>query len=141
MYLCFLQLTSGFMDFFFFSSRRRHTRLTCDWSSDVCSSDLHRTRMVEGTLGSHHKEGSRKMSKHSMICAGIDTGKRKLDVALDGRAERLQVDNSPDGHRALSVWLRERRVKRIGIEASGGYEQLVVAHLRRDKFQVVMLQP
>src|SRR5690242_5226851 len=25
--------------FFFFSSRRRHTRLTCDWSSDVCSSD------------------------------------------------------------------------------------------------------
>src|SRR4051812_50140060 len=28
----------GFL--FFFSSRRRHTRLTCDWSSDVCSSDL-----------------------------------------------------------------------------------------------------
>src|SRR4051812_50194295 len=28
--------------FFFFSSRRRHTRLTCDWSSDVCSSDLAR---------------------------------------------------------------------------------------------------
>src|SRR5260370_6324604 len=25
---------------FFFSSRRRHTRLKCDWSSDVCSSDL-----------------------------------------------------------------------------------------------------
>src|SRR5438477_3474045 len=29
---------------FFFSSRRRHTRLTCDWSSDVCSSDLARVR-------------------------------------------------------------------------------------------------
>src|SRR5690242_21251029 len=27
---------------YFFSSRRRHTRLTCDWSSDVCSSDLAR---------------------------------------------------------------------------------------------------
>src|SRR5689334_23443238 len=27
---------------FFFSSRRRHTRWNCDWSSDVCSSDLHR---------------------------------------------------------------------------------------------------
>src|SRR5947207_10554920 len=26
---------------FFFSSRRRHTRSLCDWSSDVCSSDLH----------------------------------------------------------------------------------------------------
>src|SRR2546427_6838030 len=28
------------MVFFFFSSRRRHTRFDCDWSSDVCSSDL-----------------------------------------------------------------------------------------------------
>src|SRR5256886_7086857 len=28
--------------FFFFSSRRRHTRFDCDWSSDVCSSDLFR---------------------------------------------------------------------------------------------------
>src|SRR2546427_5480739 len=28
------------MSFFFFSSRRRHTRFDCDWSSDVCSSDL-----------------------------------------------------------------------------------------------------
>src|SRR5256886_6021360 len=27
-------------DSFFFSSRRRHTRFDCDWSSDVCSSDL-----------------------------------------------------------------------------------------------------
>src|SRR3989475_10468813 len=26
--------------YFFFSSRRRHTRFDCDWSSDVCSSDL-----------------------------------------------------------------------------------------------------
>src|SRR2546430_11117097 len=28
------------LHFFFFSSRRRHTRFDCDWSSDVCSSDL-----------------------------------------------------------------------------------------------------
>src|SRR5256886_13105232 len=28
------------VSFFFFSSRRRHTRFDCDWSSDVCSSDL-----------------------------------------------------------------------------------------------------
>src|SRR5256886_8065477 len=27
---------------FFFSSRRRHTRFDCDWSSDVCSSDLYK---------------------------------------------------------------------------------------------------
>src|SRR2546427_7582482 len=30
-----------FPETFFFSSRRRHTRFDCDWSSDVCSSDLH----------------------------------------------------------------------------------------------------
>src|SRR5260370_40588234 len=30
----------GCITFFFFSSRRRHTRFKCDWSSDVCSSDL-----------------------------------------------------------------------------------------------------
>src|SRR5690606_40295187 len=30
-----------FAHFFFFSSRRRHTRFSRDWSSDVCSSDLH----------------------------------------------------------------------------------------------------
>src|SRR5260370_23032005 len=35
-------LRSGWKDegYFFFSSRRRHTRFKCDWSSDVCSSDL-----------------------------------------------------------------------------------------------------
>src|SRR5689334_1420878 len=31
---------------FFFSSRRRHTRWNCDWSSDVCSSDLERVRRL-----------------------------------------------------------------------------------------------
>src|SRR5256886_4158951 len=32
---------------FFFSSRRRHTRFDCDWSSDVCSSDLVNVRVAE----------------------------------------------------------------------------------------------
>src|SRR5216684_7826455 len=37
------------MIFFFFSSRRRHTRCSRDWSSDVCSSDLNSPRdVVEG---------------------------------------------------------------------------------------------
>src|SRR6266568_6136846 len=33
--------------FFFFSSRRRHTRWNCDWSSDVCSSDLRHSSLYE----------------------------------------------------------------------------------------------
>src|SRR3972149_3933982 len=35
-----MRLCVSFLFFFFFSSRRRHTRFDCDWSSDVCSSDL-----------------------------------------------------------------------------------------------------
>src|SRR2546426_1416973 len=40
MLACNIQLTFSTFLFFFFSSRRRHTRLQGDWSSDVCSSDL-----------------------------------------------------------------------------------------------------
>src|SRR5205085_5723345 len=36
----FISLFLCLFFFFFFSSRRRHTRFDCDWSSDVCSSDL-----------------------------------------------------------------------------------------------------
>src|SRR2546430_12441791 len=35
---------------FFFSSRRRHTRFDCDWSSDVCSSDLPVAAVVPGAI-------------------------------------------------------------------------------------------
>src|SRR5256886_15042898 len=35
---------------FFFSSRRRHTRFDCDWSSDVCSSDLMPRGMPQGEV-------------------------------------------------------------------------------------------
>lgn len=81
------------------------------------------------------------MSKHNTVCAGIDTGKRKLDVALDGSTARLQVDNTPEGHARLSTWLRHHGVERVGIEATGGYEQGIVAKLRRDGFVVVVFQP
>src|SRR5207237_2714968 len=40
---------------FFFSSRRRHTRFKCDWSSDVCSSDL--TAALERAGGDLEVEG------------------------------------------------------------------------------------
>ena len=81
------------------------------------------------------------MSNHNTGCAGIDTGKHKLDIASDGSAERLQVDNNSEGHRTLSAWLRQRQVERIGIEASGGYEQAVVSSLRADGFVVIVFQP
>src|SRR5947207_6824796 len=81
------------------------------------------------------------MAKRITICAGIDTGKRKLDVAIDGNGEQLQVENTAEGHKVLLEWLQRHKVKRIGIEASGGYEQPVVAALRRKRFVVVVFQP
>src|SRR5690606_40843124 len=39
----------GMCDFFFFSSRRRHTRFSRDWSSDVCSSDLGTLHVLDTT--------------------------------------------------------------------------------------------
>src|SRR5207237_1488188 len=39
---------------FFFSSRRRHTRFKCDWSSDVCSSDLTLCSMGEFAQAQSH---------------------------------------------------------------------------------------
>ena len=71
------------------------------------------------------------MAKRITVCAGIDTGKRKLDVAIDGNGEPLQVENTAEGHKVLVEWLQRHKVKRIWIEASGGYEQPVVVALRR----------
>src|SRR3979411_2446107 len=81
------------------------------------------------------------MAKHITICAGIDTGKSKLDVAVEGSREQLQVENTSEGHAVLLAWLRRHRVKRVGIEASGGYEQPVVAELRRKRVGGVGFQP
>src|SRR2546426_8867177 len=51
---------------FFFSSRRRHTRLQGDWSSDVCSSDLVRDGAVtQLTLSTASMKLSVLVSTHS----------------------------------------------------------------------------
>src|SRR5437016_8113668 len=52
-----------YLDFFFFSSRRRHTRLVSDWSSDVCSSDLVNRRKSCSTSS----RPSRKRRKRSSV--------------------------------------------------------------------------
>src|SRR5260370_29551340 len=52
-YLCSLLIFS----FFFFSSRRRHTRFKCDWSSDVCSSDLTYLDGIDGPEASALRKG------------------------------------------------------------------------------------
>src|SRR2546430_16461981 len=66
--------------FFFFSSRRRHTRFDCDWSSDVCSSDLpsngirraHIPHSVKMSLRGHDRNCAHSRGHHwpSAACAG-----------------------------------------------------------------------
>lgn len=81
------------------------------------------------------------MAKYSTRAAGIDTGKRKLDIALSCGDDVLQVTNGESGYRELCDWLRRHKIKRVGIEASGGYERGVVSWLRGRCFVVVVLQP
>jgi transposase len=81
------------------------------------------------------------MGKSITICAGIDTGKYKLDIAIDCTDDPLQVENTAEGHQALVKWLKDREVTRVGIEASGGYERAVVALLRSKSFEVIVFQP
>src|SRR2546430_10568997 len=66
---------------FFFSSRRRHTRFDCDWSSDVCSSDLQDRAVVAGieqVLGA---------LQQTLTEAAVAL-RRQLEVAGQQRAQR-----------------------------------------------------
>src|SRR5215217_9618433 len=63
--------------FFFFSSRRRHTRYWRDWSSDVCSSDLHVLDDALVVLADHKAGEGRE-----------DAGRDHLQVGERPRSER-----------------------------------------------------
>src|SRR2546430_11013419 len=70
--------------FFFFSSRRRHTRFDCDWSSDVCSSDLGGTggKMFVQNQGGQWREVSQSTFHDLTDIAFI--GNRGVAVGLNG---------------------------------------------------------
>src|SRR2546430_4612869 len=72
--------------FFFFSSRRRHTRFDCDWSSDVCSSDLE-TVVLLGTNGN----GKSTLIKCVLGIVRPDAGEIFLEV--DG--QRIDLVGKP----------------------------------------------
>src|SRR4051812_50023137 len=65
---------------FFFSSRRRHTRLTCDWSSDVCSSDL---------PGPGH--GDREQSLASGLAERAEVGEHPSEIGRASCRERVEI--------------------------------------------------
>src|SRR5438034_1550243 len=85
--------------FFFFSSRRRHTRSLCDWSSDVCSSDLGPQRAGQvGRRGPARRDGA---------VVGEHQGPR----APPGQAMKLRIgDSSVSIERGDITRSEERRV-------------------------------
>lgn len=81
------------------------------------------------------------MSKTNMTAAGIDIAKEHLDIAVHGCGQSWRVANAPEGFGKLVRLMRAHQVARIGLEATGGYERDVVAHLRAEGFTVIVLQP
>src|SRR6267142_1572852 len=119
------------MMFFFFSSRRRHTSLTCDWSSDVCSSDLAR-----GEAAPSNCRGPRVRMGGVAPARGAGPQRPPARPApVDGpvlAAARLvhRLVGSPRGPRAREDAMKVRgRVERRDLE--GGIWQLVAEDGKR----------
>jgi transposase len=72
---------------------------------------------------------------------GIDVSKARLDGFVLRSEQELQFSNDPAGHRALARRLRQLAVRRVVLEASGGYERAVVKHLRHAGFAVRVVDP
>jgi len=81
------------------------------------------------------------MAQTSTTTAGIDTSKDKLDIAVHGQSGCWEVAIDLPGWRRLVQLLTKAGVRRVGIEATGGYERGVVEHLRAAGFIVLVLQP
>src|SRR5206468_5154484 len=95
--------------YFFFSSRRRHTRSDRDWSSDVCSSDLHdiEDRMTALALQDVH----RKLHAAEIFIVRKNTfeervpGQTGIDLGLDVLDEILLVDRKIGRASCRVSWL------------------------------------
>src|SRR5215213_7017020 len=91
-------MSCGIIDcfFFFLSSRRRHTSLVSDWSSDVCSSDLAGVRehaLIAAIAGAvERREGSRVVRWIGDDAAVVRAGAfaaTSVDVMVEGTHFRL----------------------------------------------------
>lgn len=79
--------------------------------------------------------------KTSTKIAGVDVGKRWLDVAVHGDREVRRFSNDAAGLAGLLSWLEETGVRRVGFEASGGYERDLRGALETAGLEAVMHQP
>src|SRR5256886_5835527 len=75
---------------FFFSSRRRHTRFDCDWSSDVCSSDLDVFTLIDPQSdGMLRLVAEAEQGSEHPLAAAIVEGAKARGVALNVSPERF----------------------------------------------------
>src|SRR5690606_39335953 len=96
--------------FFFLSSRRRHTRFSRDWSSDVCSSDLNALRKFVETVGVAKRDNVIEVSLLE-FCIREDLNKTAPRVMAVLDPVKLVITNYPEIGRASC---RERVQKRGG---------------------------
>jgi transposase len=75
------------------------------------------------------------------VCAGVDIGKSTLFFALAEGGKPSQCANTVEGRAQLIAFLKRHRVRRVGMEASGGYEIEVADELRAAGLEVVVFQP
>lgn len=81
------------------------------------------------------------MKKSPLICAGIDTGKSKLDVGSMAMPGASKLTMIPTVMRFSLLGEAAHAAQRIGIEARGGHERTIVAKLRMEGFEVIAFQP
>jgi transposase len=72
---------------------------------------------------------------------GVDVSSQKLDVAEHGVEAAETFENAPAGIAALVERLRQREVRLIVVEATGGYERRLVAQLSVAALPVVVINP
>src|SRR5438067_12978906 len=94
--------------FFFFSSRRRHTRSKRDWSSDVCSSDLHPRLRQDCRLTQRAPPEARQGATISVYRL-IDIQEQRTDAAGDGGEE---IGRASCRKECRSRWSPERYKKK-----------------------------
>src|SRR3989449_6015137 len=80
-----------YMCVFFFSSRRRHTRCSRDWSSDVCSSDLVEHRVLEGTGEMRPVAVQIVARPHGAQHRSLQTRERELVALVPHRARKREA--------------------------------------------------
>src|SRR5256885_17001440 len=92
---------------FFFSSRRRHTRLQGDWSSDVCSSDLALQAAVAAALVDalrHARDLLRLVPYALQIGDGLGDGKDEPQVVGGGLPTHDRSEERRVGEECRSRW-------------------------------------